>query len=399
NVIFASLKTIGVTLLNSYIPSLYGDISILSQRAWAQAFPASEAKIKAVIDSTLKNISADYSVQAHFGLLWQRNILQNLLFASKHELSASWNINTNKKIAAIIAAGPSLDKSIKILKENRNDYFIIATDTAFTVLTVNNIDCDAVVSIDGQSVSCRHFMHFPKKAPLCIFDLSASSIAVKQAYKNKADIIFTTNANPLSIFANSYSNYEKLESGAGTVTIAAIDFARKAGFNKIQVFAADFAYSRGKAYAKGTYLDSIYNNNSYRLNTSETQFDALMYRTDLICLSQSENIFTTKILQGYKQTLDIYLQNNRLIVKGDIIENENTVNKFDKKYFSFPFTDFIEKLKDESKLLLKDRDFEKHINVLYAYLPAIASLRLKHKNQEFFDLVKLAYSHAVRYTL
>ena len=399
NIKYCNLKNIGRTLLDSYIPSLYGDISILSQRAWAQAFPESEAKIKAVIASTLKNISADYSVQAHFGLLWQRNILQNLIFASQHKLSAMVNINTNKKIAAIIAAGPSLDKSIKTLKENRNDYFIIATDTAFSALTANNIECDAVVSIDGQIVSFRHFLHFPKKTPLCIFDLSASPIAIKQAYKNNANILFTTNAHPLSLLANCYSNYEKLESGAGTVTIAAIDFARKAGFSKIQLFAADFSYSDGKAYTKGTYLDNIYNTSSYKLNNAETQFDALMYRTELLCINKSKNIFTTKILQSYKQTLDIYLQNNNLETKGNFIENRNTENLFSKEYTLFPFRKFIKGLEEETNILFADKDFEKHINILYAYLPAIASLRKKHKNAELFDLLKLAYSHAVRYTL
>ena len=61
------------------------------------------------------------------------------------------------KTALIAAAGPSLDKAILYIKKKRNDFYIVATDTAYRSFSKRGIGCDAVVSIDGQILSAEHF--------------------------------------------------------------------------------------------------------------------------------------------------------------------------------------------------------------------------------------------------
>ena len=39
----------------------------------------------------------------------------------------------------------------KVINEIKKDHYIIATDTAFSILSKYNITCDFVLSIDGQS--------------------------------------------------------------------------------------------------------------------------------------------------------------------------------------------------------------------------------------------------------
>ena len=40
------------------------------------------------------------------------------------------------------------------------------------------------------------------------------------------------------------------------------------GFRNIIIAGADFSYPDGKAYSKGTYLDSLYNKDSIKINTA-----------------------------------------------------------------------------------------------------------------------------------
>lgn len=88
---------------------------------------------------------------------------------------------------------------------------------------------------------------------------------------------------PASAFAYCHEKYvcKKIESGAGTVTIAAADWAKSCGFQKLKFFGADFSYNFGKPYTKGTYLEKQFFSKSNRLISAEEKHIALMFRTEL----------------------------------------------------------------------------------------------------------------------
>ena len=297
-------------ILSTYIPQTCGMFNYSSNRVWAENNIETEKTINQLIRSSLKKITADYSVQAHFGKVWQRNILENLYIFSKQKKNKSITI-PNHKTAAIIAAGPTLDSTIQILKNNRNDYYIIATDTASQVLFLNTIKPDAVVSVDGQNISYRHFLKtniMPQT--LYILDLGANPSISKAVLNNNGILRFASSTHPLCKLAadffrtkNNTTLFPFLDSSSGTVTGAALDYAIKSGFNKIELFGADFAYSCGKPYCRGSYLDETFNNSSNRIRTQETAFSALMFRTPLIPLENNKT--TTEILQQYDRAVTI----------------------------------------------------------------------------------------------
>ena len=299
------------TLCQNYIPSLYGNLKLYENRIWVNENTEYFNEIKNQINLALSKISSDFSVQAHFGKIWQSNIMKNLKLASK--LNCKVEGALYKKKAAVIAAGPSLDKTINILKTR--DYFIIATDTAFSALLKQGIIADAVVSLDGQAVSYNHYMHKMKeelKNTVFYFDVSSNFCAAKKIYDKGMKLCFFCSGHPLSQFAAQYSNHSilSLYSGSGTVTITALDLAVKYGFSQIDIFGADFSYSNGKAYTTGTYLDSLYSISSLRTNTSEKRFAQLMFRTELI--KQVKGRYSTKVLESYKESLENYLKTMNL---------------------------------------------------------------------------------------
>ena len=402
-IIFCGKENIAKILLSSYIPVFHGDMNIISLHSWAANFPDLDAEIRLIISATLKNISADFSVQAHFGRHWHRNILMNLKSAAVFAPTVLPRVDG--RTAAVVAAGPTLDFSVRILKENREKYFVIATDTAFTALSRFGISADAVVSIDAQNVSFRHFLHFPEKnPPICVFDLGSPHSSVAQAARHGASVIFASSAHPLEMLSRQFGSFPILESGAGTVTIAASDFARLCGFSRIELFGADFSYSHGKPYAKGTYLDDIFAFDSSRISNAESAFCTLMFRTEL----KSENgVFTTEMLKKYSATTDDFFSSHGFFKDVSSAEKKvfcasktvsapknaqkNTAKKFD-------FANFRDFLLSETEKLLSDKDIKKHREAFFAHLPAIAAISQK-KNLPFFALLKLAYEASVRYTV
>ena len=311
HVIFSDSAHIEADLLSHYKPALHGNLTILPLRQWESLFSETAALIREKINATIKLLAADYSVQSHFGKIWQKNILSNLSLAEKTASFAEVkkSIDTNRT-AAIIAAGPSLNESIQKLSQNRADYFIIATDTAFSVLTKHGLQSDAVVSIDGQQVSHQHYMeHFPEKT-IFMFDLCANASSVRHAVQSSRTVLFAETGHPLAQYASLYTgkrSFIHLEAGSGTVTIAAASFAQKAGFSDIEFFGADFSYIDGLPYARGTYFESQFYSRANRLSTAEHAYSALMYRTPTIRLS--EHKISTEILEAYKSSLAEFMKN------------------------------------------------------------------------------------------
>ena len=352
-----------------YVPSFYGNLEVIEQAGWINENPEIYSNFKQKLQTALSIISADFSVQSHFGKLWFHNIisnLQNICKTKNNELS-EFPKNLLAKTAVILGAGPTLEHELLVIKQNRNDYFIIATDTAFSILNVNEIIPDAVVSLDGQNISGTHFINTKTNdysKTLFLFDLTSNPGAVRKVKKMNGKVLFFKSGHPLSEYLSNKLGLTLplLFSGAGTVTISAIDFALKAGFTNLIVLGADFAYVNGKSYAKGTYLDRLYNHKNSRINPSEKQFDNLLFRTPLI--KKDESRFTTNVLDSYRVSLEEYLTKNNV----SFIQKDNS-------YI------LNAKLRTEGVKFEGQIDEEKLLHCFRMFLDANESMNIKRFNE------------------
>lgn len=393
NVIITTTENLYNSLLQNYIPSIYPSFKLIEYRSWILENQDIFEKIQNITSEALKNIAQDFSTQAHFGKIWQRNIINNL----KQISSDTEIIFPKEKIAVVVAAGPSLDKKIAWIKENREKIFIFATDTAYKTLQKEQFFSDAVISIDGQNISHQHFLRKINDKTIFIFDLCGNSSCIRKIKKNGNNIIFTTTGHPLITFAEQTqtTDYSFIfaNAGTGTVTISALDFASKVGFNEIIVIGADFSFPNKKPYAKGTYLEDIYLSNNNRATTIEKNYTSLMYRTEIIHDSKYP---TTKILYSYKEAFQEWLE-----------DNNYTVTQKDEMYYCKKETNKNSKLFKQQKF-----DFEKFCNEInkknidklkIGLLPYISFLRLKDSKKNiksnFEELLNLAVKDIVRYTI
>lgn len=309
NIHFCTIKELQSTILNYFISFMNNSFTFFYQIVWKNYYKDKVNEIENTISIILKSISSDLSVQAHFGLIWNKNIFSNL---SQYQQNKQYidrkKVFPIQKKAAIIGAGPSLDFSINELIKNKDNYYIIATDTALTALLKHNLIPDAFISIDGQQISCEHFFNLQtlNNKSLAIIDLCANSVVLKESLKANLPIQLIHNNHPLAVLASEYyQTIPNISSGAGTVAMSAIDFSVFIGFTDIEIFGCDFMYSYGKPYTKGTYLENQYFCNSTKLKTIEQQYSSLMFRT-LLQKGKTEHQFTTDVLLSYARDLEIY---------------------------------------------------------------------------------------------
>ncbi len=402
NIWACTIENLQTEIAFRYIPALYGDFSLLYHPIWQKKNVTLSEKIKEIVQKALKEIAADFSVQSHFGKIWQGNILSNLQFCSQIKNPTKINFVV-KKQAAIIGAGPSLDTSIQTLSKNRDKYTIISTDTAYRSLITRNIFPDIVISVDGQHISHTHFMCCPKSEAqnsptLFVFALSANPAAAKFVYSMGHSVFFVQSSHPLeSLASNFYKNtFPKINSGSGTVTIAACDFAQKLGFSEIELFGADFSYKNGKAYTLGTYLETNFLKEANKLFPQEMQQTNLLFRTELI---RKNGILSTEVLESYKNSLNEWIKNSVYFNENQRLKAKENNNNAVLKAQYFPFADFILSLNSGIQNAIQNACIDSvYIKCL---LPAVAFFRKNQNPQnkiEFFNLIKLAYTDLNRYT-
>ena len=371
-IIFCDIHNLAETLTSFYLPAKYKKPEIVELKAWLVENSDKVEEIQSQINKGVRIISADYSVQAHFGKIWMHNILGNLknlstfIIDDKKKTELSTIIDRNKT-ALIVAAGPSLENKIAEINKNRHKYFIISTDTGSKILEGKSIVSDAVISIDGQNISYNHFFGKIHKSCLYFFDLCSSPSAAEFVSKNGGNLHYFTSGHPFAELACNFNrnSFPHIFSGAGTVTIAAVDLAEKLGFSKIKVVGADFAYSKGKAYARGTYLEDIYSKKQSKIETIEKKYDNLLFRTPLL---YAENKITTEILNAYKTSFLEYIKvhNFNYEIKDNeyLLWKKNNVKEKIKDCQEFPFKAFLEYC---AKCSLKDLEI--------ALLPYVAFLK------------------------
>ncbi len=153
----------------------------------------------------------------------------------------------DKIFTLVVSAGPSLNKSIELIKKIEKSCYIIVVDTALKILLKNNIEPDLIIALDPQTLN---FLDF-----LGITDLKNSILAVEisctykipEKYKNHQNLAFFTGllpattygeknsflpVNPLSKFISKTLSLCKIPI-FGNVGLAAISFASEISDNII----------------------------------------------------------------------------------------------------------------------------------------------------------------------
>lgn len=415
-------------LLQNYFPPVDGDFCLYPLRSWADYQPELFERIKTETERALKDIAADISTQARFGKIWHKNIMDNLSLYADMPSSSRVDFFKSRfpvhKTAFVAGAGPTLESCFPILKRNREAYYIIATDTAFRALNARGIQPDVFVSIDPQQVSVHHLHTRIKAETLFVCDTSCSPLVPRKALDAGAKILFFNSNHPLCLLTERYYAaaspaassalsplFPFFASSEGTVTIAAVNFALKAGFTKIATGGADFCYTDGKAYTCGSYFDALFGSISTRLNSAEHLFCNLMYAKTLEYDGTINGIprFTTELLKAYRKSFDklcaqhpnmifpLTEDDNRVPLHAENVPEKNNqirtafycedIRRFNAKEFAAFYKTELTKLQKGIKT-----DFTQ--DVYTSLLPYAAYFTARHG---FFDLQKIVHEIVLKF--
>jgi hypothetical protein len=278
------------TILDLYNPALCGGIRSLPLRARIEHDKKNFGMAGEAVQRAIEKVSADYSVQAHFGMRWFSNIIRNMCLAQSLNQSAPQISGTVGCEAAICAAGPSLDTQIPLLLERRQKQFVIAADTALPALLAGGVKPDAVVSIDCQHISYYHFIG-TGCADIPLF-LDIASPPMLSGFSRFP--FFFAGGHPLASYIRlKWKPLPLLDTSGGNVTYACLSLAEQLGAKRITIYGADFSYPLGKPYARGTYFYPLFERQQHRLSPLEARVSSFLYRSPFLPPENEESCCRT----------------------------------------------------------------------------------------------------------
>lgn len=249
-----------------------------------------------------------------FGRKYSKNFLSNLKNLSETTPIESFIKRINKPIV-IFGAGQSFKDGLNLVKEKRNNFYILCVDTALTPLIKNKIIPDGVFIEEAQFIISRAFLGNTNYN----FQVFAGLTSLPQ-------INHIVNKKRISYFTTLYTNADFLTDAQkknilppsnppfGSVGLTAVFYGLKFRNNDsipVYVCGLDFSYSSGFTHTNGamahterlintTKLQSIHNYNACYNNNSISIID-----------KNKNKFFTNQAMINYSKMFNSFFSNEK----------------------------------------------------------------------------------------
>lgn len=153
------------------------------------------------------------------------------------------------KDVVIVAAGPSLDKNVELLKNKKSNMVILAVETVFRKLITLGIEMDYMIVTDANARIYGHIKGLEDQRIPMLYLATACKDYAKN-YKGKKYLICQDGYDKAEELAkkNGWNLYET----GGSVSTTALDVCISLGAKSVAFIGLDLAYTDNLAHASGT---------------------------------------------------------------------------------------------------------------------------------------------------
>ena len=158
--------------------------------------------------------------------------------------------------AVIVAAGPSLDQNVRDLATIGDRALVIACDTAARPLLNLLVDVDFIVAADPTRANAAHLSSLPPTPAWLVAEASVHPSALVHG-DGRTFFFRVADHQPWPWLRSLDLDVDVLETW-GSVATSAFSLALELGCNPIVFLGADFAFTGGRPYCRGTTFESLY---------------------------------------------------------------------------------------------------------------------------------------------
>lgn len=223
-------------------------IVIRSLYQYAYYYPEQYTLLCDTLEAVKQYKDADIQNLVRFSKSSMENeILLMQYFPECYTVTDMKELLTEQSVCIMVAAGPSLEKNVEILKQAKNRAFILCVDTAARFLLQHNIIPDMIATFDPE----KGTQYFDKldisNIPLLISG-DSDWHAVQAASPNKVFFASVQNDFYTQLFEEEEKTVLDVD-GGGSVGTICFRIAVELGFQNIILVGQDLAFSDSKSHA------------------------------------------------------------------------------------------------------------------------------------------------------
>lgn len=224
-------------------------------------------ELKSVIDSFLSRAQINRNTLKRFGRLWVRNFSFNIGLMPRIRGVRELNGVFRGIPAIILAAGPSLEMVLPVLKSLRRKCLIIAVDTSLRACVRAGVIPDFLIVVDPQYWNSRHIDGISTEEIMLISESSTYPSVFRRSYRS---IFFCSSLFPLGKYIEEVTTEMGKLGAGGSVATSAWDFARIIGGNPIFFAGLDLGFPELSTHFRGNSFENIFQSIASRICSVET---------------------------------------------------------------------------------------------------------------------------------
>ncbi|QPJ63320.1 MAG: motility associated factor glycosyltransferase family protein [Candidatus Nitronauta litoralis] len=231
----------------------------------SQLDPEFYENMRSSIEETLRETQVAHNTRRTLSRLLYQNCLQNFMVSlSAPGINNLRNIFQNDPVL-IVAAGPSLDKNIQLIRGSQSFCRIIAVSTALKPLQNAGIEADFAVAIDPKPVSCVAFENINKPLRTRLIFNPCIPENIPNNFQGKK---FAVEAQPYIWKFLTRGLTSKGELGNNSsVAHTALNLALHMGCNPIILVGQDLSFSKDRSHCSGAFHGEFHQQN---IGTNQT---------------------------------------------------------------------------------------------------------------------------------
>lgn len=215
---------------------------------YRQLFPEQYQWLEDLYRQAVLNVKIYLDTQQGFGRSMAENTIRNM----RHLLNCNYRDEFNGIFpadipAVVVAAGPSLEKNIQVLKKMKGKALIVAVDTALRYLAEQGLRPDLAVTVDAKK-PIRLFESEEVRNMQLVMDSGSNYQAVDLLSGQKLIFSGGNYAYYKNVFEMAGQQFQFLDNG-GSVATVAFSLLREWGFQRIVLVGQDLSLSPDKVHA------------------------------------------------------------------------------------------------------------------------------------------------------
>jgi predicted O-methyltransferase YrrM len=224
---------------------------IVVQPVLARERPGEASEAVRALKRVLYNANANEAARRAFAGDYLLNTLRNLRHLVQSRDVGELFGRFGGVAAFVLAAGPSLNRNLDELRPYRDRALVIAVDTALRPSLAAGIEPDFVVGVDPGEANLRHLAVGAVPARTHLVAEPSLAPGSFDAFVGRVFTFRVDRHHPWPWLQALGVDRAQLLAW-GSVLTTALDLAVRLGCNPVVLFGADFAYTDGQPYCRGT---------------------------------------------------------------------------------------------------------------------------------------------------